>query len=185
MLRHAAIGGPVHRPAEFLLWLPGLHAHAAGGEEPCGRSGRVPRATTMSETDIPAAAGLLLRERVHTFEQLEALAFLVRGREDSWPADAAAEALRIPEEAAREAMLELAACGLVVTEPESAPASRFRYSAATSELETGVAALMAAYQTNRLGIVKMMSDNAIHRMRTEAMRAFSDAFLIGRKNRNG
>jgi hypothetical protein len=30
-----------------------------------------------------------------------------------------------------------------------------------------------------------MSDNAIHRMRTGAIRAFSDAFLIGRKKRDG
>jgi hypothetical protein len=136
----------------------------------------------MSETDIPAAAVSLLPESVHTFEELEALAFLYGGRGTAWPESAVAEALKIPVEAAREALLALESRGLAASGHTE---RRYRYSTATTELEAAVGALVRAYHDNRLGIVKLMSDNAIHRMRTGAIRAFSDAFLIGRKKRDG
>jgi hypothetical protein len=148
------------------------------------RSGRVAHAKkTMSESDISAAARLLLRESVHTFEQLEALVLLYGARGNAWPESAIAEALKIPAEAAREALLELESRGLAAGEHQEA-APRYRY-AATSELDAAVRELVRAYHDNRLGVVKLMSDNAIHRMRTGAIRAFSDAFLIGRKKRDG
>jgi hypothetical protein len=137
----------------------------------------------MSETDIPAAAVFLLRESVHTFEELETLAFLYGGRGTAWPESALAEALKIPVDAAREALLALESRGLAAS--EHAERQRYRYSAATIESEAAVGALVRAYHENRLGIVKLMSENAIHRMRTGAIRAFSDAFLIGRKKRDG
>jgi hypothetical protein len=137
----------------------------------------------MSETDIPAAAGSLLRESVHTFEQLEALDFLYGGRGSAWPESAVAEALKIPVEAGREALRELESRRLAASEHGEEP--RYRYSAGTTELDAAVRSLVRAYHDNRLGVVKLMSDNAIHRMRTGAIRAFSDAFLIGRKKRDG
>jgi hypothetical protein len=148
------------------------------------RSGRVAHAKkTMSETDISAAARLLLHERVHTFEQLEALVLLYGARGNARPESAIAEALKIPAEAAREALLELESRGLAAGERQEA-APRYRYSAGTTELDAAVRELVRAYHDNRLGVVRLMSDNAIHRMRTGAIRAFSDAFLIGRKKRD-
>lgn len=138
----------------------------------------------MSETEIPAAARLLVRESVHTFEQLEALVLLHGGRGNAWPESAVAEALKIPAEAAREALLELASHGLAAVEHQEGP-PRYRYAAGTNERDAAVRGLVRAYHDNRLGVVKLMSDNAIHRMRTGAIRAFSDAFLIGRKKRDG
>jgi hypothetical protein len=137
----------------------------------------------MSDTDIPAAARWLLRESVHTFEQLEALVLLSGARGNAWSESAAAEALKVPVEAAREALLELASRGLAASAHEEAP--RYRYSPGTTELDAAVGELVRAYHDNRLGVVKLMTDNAIHRMRTGAIRAFSDAFLIGRKKRDG
>jgi hypothetical protein len=41
--------------------------------------------------------------------------------------------------------------------------------------------LERVYAEQRLAVIKLMSDNAIERLRTGAARAFVDAFLIGRK----
>jgi hypothetical protein len=141
------------------------------------------RHKNMAETDIPEAAAALLRERVHTFEELEALVFVYRGRVDAWGPNAIATTLKLPLEATEEALIALGANGLLVTETGEVP--RWRYGPATPDLDEAAAMLVRAYGENRLGIVKRMSDNAIHRMRTGAMRAFSEAFVLGRKKRDG
>jgi hypothetical protein len=61
----------------------------------------------------------------------------------------------------------------------------FRYAPATVALDAGVSALARAYADQRLEIMKLISANAIERLRTAAIRAFSDSFLIRRKRRDG
>jgi hypothetical protein len=138
----------------------------------------------MAETEIPAAAGLLLRERVHSFEQLEALACVFRERSRWWSADAVAAATRISVESATDGLQALLARALVQA-TRDASALRFRYAPSSAEIDAAVAELVRTYDDNRIAVVKRMSDNAIERMRTGAMRAFSDAFVIRRRDRDG
>lgn len=134
----------------------------------------------MPENDIPAAAEALLRECVHSFEELEVLAFLHRARPEAATTDRIAAALGIAAAAATDALRELAGRDLVAAEAGAEP--RFRCPPLAPELDAAVAALAHAYHDNRLAVVKLMSENAIRRMRTGALRAFSDAFVIGRKS---
>lgn len=138
----------------------------------------------MAETELPAAAELLLRERVHSFEQLEALACVFRGRSRWWSASALAATLRVPAETAADALQALLARGLVAASDEPTE-RRFCYAPSSAEIDAAVAALMRAYDDDRIAVIRRMSANAIERMRTGAMRAFSDAFLIGRKGGDG
>lgn len=131
----------------------------------------------MADTDIPPAAEALLREHVHTFEELEVLVMLYRARPAAHDAEAIAAALKAPVEATREALAGLTARGLAAA---ADAARQYRY-AADSHHDAAVAALDRAYEENRLAIMRRMSENAIGRMRTGAMRAFADAFVIGRK----
>lgn len=140
-------------------------------------------AAGVSDSRVPAEVRLLLRERVHSFEQLEALMLLHQQSGAALPARTVGQTLRIPEELAEEELRELAARELVVVQGAQPPL--YRYGAASDELAAAVGALAREYADNRLGVVKLMSANAIARMRTGAIRAFSDAFLIKRKPKDG
>jgi hypothetical protein len=133
----------------------------------------------MSDHEIAAPVRALIAERVRGYEQLEALLYLHARADASHAADAVAAALRIPVEAAAGALEDLAARGLAAAAPESAHA--YRFAPATPELHAAVAMLERVYAEQRLAVIKLMSDNAIERLRTGAARAFVDAFLIGRK----
>jgi hypothetical protein len=133
----------------------------------------------MTESEIPAAVRMLLLERIHSYEQLESLLYLHGRRGEPCPAEVVAAALRIAADATVQALEELVANELVVA--HRASGTVFRYSAATAALDASVAELARAYADQRLGVMKLMSAYAIERLRTGAIRAFSDSFLIGRK----
>ena len=133
----------------------------------------------MSGSEIAAPVRTLIAERVHGYEQLEAIVFLhARPTEDTTP-EAVAGALRIPVEAAAEALEDLVKRGLASARESGRRA--YRFDPATPELRAAVAALERAYAEQRLAIIKLLSDHAIERLRTGATRAFADSFLIGRR----
>jgi hypothetical protein len=45
--------------------------------------------------------------------------------------------------------------------------------------------LLEVYESNRIELMMLLSANAIERMRTGALRAFADAFVIGRNRKDG
>jgi hypothetical protein len=45
--------------------------------------------------------------------------------------------------------------------------------------------LAEAYGARRLEVMRALSKNAVERVRTSAIRMFADAFLIGRKKKDG
>jgi hypothetical protein len=61
----------------------------------------------------------------------------------------------------------------------------FMYSPSDVGLDGAVTDLAQAYNENRLEVIKLMSANVIERVRTSAMRAFADAFLLGGKKKDG
>lgn len=133
----------------------------------------------MSGPEIEATVRALVAERVHGFEQLEALLFLRARPTEECTSEAVAAALRIPVASATAALEDLVKRGLASAR-ESAPQA-YRFDPATLELRAAVAGLERAYAEQRLAVIKLLSDHAIERLRTGATRAFADSFLIGRR----
>ena len=133
----------------------------------------------MSGSGIEATVRALVAERVHGYEQLEALLFLRACPTEDCTPEGVAAALRIPVESATAALEDLVKRGLVSAR-ESGPHA-YRFDPATPELRAAVAGLERAYAEQRLAVIKLLSDHAIERLRTGATRAFADSFLIGRR----
>ncbi len=126
---------------------------------------------------------LLLCMHVHTYEQLEALLLLHGAPGSDWTEEAVARQLGIPGESAAEALRALAAQGVVVC-MQRADVTRC-YRGPREDLKAVIAQLAEVYEQNRLEVVRLMSANAIDRMRTAAMRAFADAFVLGKGDKGG
>jgi hypothetical protein len=62
-------------------------------------------------------------------------------------------------------------------------ARRWRYSAGEARLVAAVEALALAYESSRLEVMHVMTQNAFRRIRTSAVATFAEAFRLGgRKN---
>jgi DNA-binding MarR family transcriptional regulator len=124
----------------------------------------------------------LLRDLVASFEQLEALLAL-----HSVPAqwlDVVDLATRVgaPTDALDDALHQLHMRGLVQRQ-QTEQAQRWQY-APSSEAAARVDRLADLYQRQRLEIMRVLSAQAVDRIRNAASRAFADAFVIGRR-KNG
>ena len=53
--------------------------------------------------------------------------------------------------------------------------------ASSEAIDATIEALARVYEERRLDVIKRMTANAIERVRTAAIRTFSDAFLLRRK----
>jgi membrane-bound ClpP family serine protease len=137
----------------------------------------------MSQPLISDEVRALLVAHVRSHEQLETLLLLHRKRDQEWTVMSVSEALNISASAAAEALSELASGDLVeLLHAESVPP---RYRAAKTSLGPAVEHLAQAYSENRIELMKVLSANAIERVRTGALRAFADALVIGRKRNDG
>ncbi|MDQ3760286.1 MAG: hypothetical protein M3460_00860 [Actinomycetota bacterium] len=105
--------------------------------------------------------------------------FLHARREQSWTAAAVAAELHIPDDFIERALGDL--CRHRLVEVTGKPRhARYRLGA-DDELCWLVDLVERAYADNHLEVVRLMSANAIERMRTAVARAFADAFLIERE----
>jgi hypothetical protein len=131
----------------------------------------------MDKSRVPDDVRVLLFQYIHTFEQLEVLLLLRSDPTRSWTANAVSEALKISAENAREALDRLGGTGLVdVTPDPSTP--QFRYSPGNHALDETTARLATAYNDSRLEILRLMSSNALERLRSSAIRTFADSFVL-------
>jgi predicted ArsR family transcriptional regulator len=136
----------------------------------------------MTTDDVPARVRRLLEAHVETYEQLEALLFLAR-RGKPHNADTVAEELGIAPEAALEALQHLRARGLVV-ETSAGRERVYRIETASTHADSPVQTLARLYEERRMDVAKLMTDNAIARMRTATIRRFADAFIVKRSPKN-
>jgi hypothetical protein len=135
----------------------------------------------MADADFPIAVERFLREELEGYEQLEALLLLFASPEQSFTREEVGSALGIDVDAADEALEHLCRRGHAAREP--APGGpRFRYVSQPSGRDATIGNLSRQYQERRIDIVQRMTANAIERLRTAAIRRFSDAFLL-RKDR--
>jgi hypothetical protein len=132
--------------------------------------------------DVSDDLELLLRERIESYEQLEVLLHLFSVREPQRLVDLIG-ALGLAENAAADAVEALRSAGLIAaTSTDGGPL--FRYEGAP-ELDATIRELAGLYREKPAEIAKRMTANAIERVRTAGLRAFSDAFRLRRRKADG
>ncbi len=138
----------------------------------------------MDPSRIADDVRVLLFEHVHTFEQLETLLLLRKDPTRTWTAAAVSEALNIREDSAEEALVHLGRTDLVVVagDPRSA---QFRYSPSNRAMDETTSRLAQVYDDSRVEILRLMSSNAVERLRSSAIRRFADSFVLNKKKDDG
>jgi hypothetical protein len=137
----------------------------------------------MTEPDS-ARVQAFLAASVETYEELEVLLLLRGKREHEWTVDEIVAVLRLRAGTIEAACVALGDAGLLRESIESRGRA-YGYAPRDAALDDAVAALARMYAEDRLAIVKMMSANAIERIRTAAMRTFAEAFVIGKDKKGG
>jgi predicted transcriptional regulator len=137
----------------------------------------------MTTQDLPADVERFLRDELESYDQLEALLWLRLDRRRSATVEEVAAALGITSDSATEALEHLRRRGLAGSDPASAT-PRFVYAAPPAEIDATIQTLADLYEERRLDVIKRMTANAIDRVRTAAIRAFSDAFLLQQKKKD-
>jgi hypothetical protein len=141
-------------------------------------------ADDISHSPIPEKVRLFLREEIQTYEQLEALLLLHRDRDRTWSIDAAGAELNISSAALTTALDHLCRRGLL-RQMGAGSRSFFQYGPMSPNADEAVQLLARTHKGSRLEIIKLMSANAIERVRTSAIRTFADAFVRRRKQEDG
>ena len=134
----------------------------------------------MTAETIPDDVQALLRERIRSFEELETLLLVRSQRGETWEVDAVEEKLHISSSIAEEALEQLCARGLV-TRRTVGLRKLYQYGGSDPTLEAVVERFARAYQENRIEVMRLMTSNAVERLRGSAIKTFADAFLVGRK----
>jgi predicted ArsR family transcriptional regulator len=124
---------------------------------------------------------LFLRENVAGFEQLELLLFFARSERRAFSSHEIAAALKLPQEAVRGALEDLARTGHV-TPISSGDSVSHRY-APSREFEQQMEKLRTAYDEQPVLVLQLMSTNAIERLRSAAARRLADAFHLDRRKK--
>lgn len=137
----------------------------------------------MTDASLPEEVRSLLFDSVDTFEELEVLVFLHAEATHSWTASAVGEKLGLTFDAVTSALESLRARRLI-ERIDGGAGPRFRLDA-RSERAAAVQALATCWATHRYEIARLMGIYAMERVRNSAARAFADAFLLGRKRKDG
>ena len=130
----------------------------------------------VSEPEIPEDVRALLRACVGSYEELEVLLLLAREPGDCVTASAVADRVRAPVPVVAAALGTLVDAGLVEAGPDGAT---FRYLPSTG-LGAAVTRLVEEARENPVAIIRVMSANAIERIRMSAVNMFAEAFVLGR-----
>jgi DNA-binding IclR family transcriptional regulator len=133
----------------------------------------------MSEP-IPEELVRFLQDRVASLEQLETLLLLRRTRDRVWGLTDVAQRLSMPESSIEPVLVELTRHGMLASHGTGI-AKTWQYSPASPELAALIERLAVVYDDRRLEIMRMLSAQAMERIRDSAAKAFADAFVIGRK----
>lgn len=136
----------------------------------------------MDGEAIAADVRDLLRDHVWSYEQLEILLALHAQPDHIWDVQAIAAQLNISLDAASEALEHL--CRSNLASGHGQPRV-FTYDPSSAARRATVDRLARTHDEQRVEIIKLMSANAMDRLRTAAMRAFAEAFVLRRKQKDG
>jgi hypothetical protein len=127
---------------------------------------------------------LLLRDFITSFEMLEVFLLLRACPGDTWTARSVASRVRIAEDLVLRALETLHVSHLVQAGPPLA-AGEFRYGPHNSNLSEAADELAKDFAERRAAVLSTLSTNAIERLRSRAMTAFADAFVLKSKPKDG
>jgi hypothetical protein len=126
----------------------------------------------------------LLRESITSFEMLE-IFLLMRAEPDvSWTVHSVAGRAHVPDDLVARALESLRAARLIRA-GGPLPPGEHRYGPGTPELAAAADELATDFAERRAAVLSMMSTNAIERLRSGALTAFADAFVLGSKRKDG
>jgi hypothetical protein len=126
----------------------------------------------------------LLRDFITSFEMLEIFLLLHANLQRDWSAAEVAGHVRIADDLVVRALESLRARRLIRGSPPLA-AGRFQYAPESRELADAADALAHDFAERRAAVLLTMSTNAIERLRSGALNAFADAFILGSKHKDG
>jgi hypothetical protein len=127
--------------------------------------------------------GAFLCDYIDSYEALDVLLLLRRER-TAWTAEALCTRLRTRAPLIDDALAALVRAHLVNAAVEDMPPS-YTYADANPTRDAIVAALECAYRDEPIQIMRLMSTNAIERLRTSAIRGFADAFIVRKERDRG
>jgi hypothetical protein len=126
----------------------------------------------------------LIRDRVHSIEDLETLLLLHAEPVREWSAAEVAEELKILEGAADAALSTLAQVGLI-RDLSLGAAHKYRYEPEDGELAAQVQLLAESYRDYRVETLVMIASHAIGRVRRDALATFAEAFRLRGSKKDG
>jgi len=123
----------------------------------------------MEPSDIPQQVQIFLRTYVESYEELELL-LCVRARGVGWctSADVGTSTATTPG-SVDEALARLRQRGLLEGRDEPRPPS-YRYQPGDASLEHAIDELASRYRDDPTGVMKLMTANAVERVRNQAAR---------------
>jgi len=134
----------------------------------------------VTTDELPEDVVELLRERLRSFEAVEAL-LLLHAKPEALRVRELSDRLSVDREVVRAALEELSRGGFV----EQEPAGLWRYAPADAATGAAVDNLAGVYGTARLVVMRRMTENSLERIRSSAATAFADAFRLGRGRKDG
>lgn len=138
----------------------------------------------MNGTAVPDDVQAFLYECIESYEQLEILLLLRNEAGARWTAEQIEARLNISPTLATDALTALWSRRLVECLANQSEAL-YAYASARAALDVTLGRLANAYATNPIEVIKLMSANAIRRVRTGALRAFADAFILRKDTNDG
>jgi hypothetical protein len=143
------------------------------------------RMTQSTDNPLAEALQAFLRAHIESHEQLDVLILLSSQPDRVWAPKAIATELRITEALAEAASRFLCRQSLLTVQI-GARALLFVYKPRSRDLDELVKALTKAYREQRLEVIRLMTANALERLRLKSIRSFSDAFILAaKKNKDG
>lgn len=126
----------------------------------------------------------LLRDFITSFEMLEIFLLLHANAAHDWSAAEVTARVRIADELVARALESLRARHLIRGSPPLPP-GRFQYAPGNRDLADAADELARDFAERRAAVLSTMSTNAIERLRSGALNAFADAFILGSKRKDG
>jgi hypothetical protein len=123
-----------------------------------------------------------MHDHLSSFEELEALLFLARAPEQAFSRAELGAALRLPDDSLQSALDSLSARGDLIEHDFKAEPPRYRYAPA-ADVRDRIGQLQRLYDEQPVTVLRIMSSNALDRVRHAAARRLADAFRLDRSKK--
>jgi hypothetical protein len=124
----------------------------------------------------------LLADSVEGFEELELLAWLGARNEEPADIELIAREVRLPAEIAESTLARLVSRGFLAVSGDRP--ERYSYAPGNDSRET-IDRIVGEYRANPTFVMKLMTENAIERVRNAALKTFAECFRIRKPGSNG